>query len=143
MPKKQLDIIAGRNFEPEFVFSASRSSGPGGQHVNKVSTRIELRFNIPLSQLLGEEEKALALDKLHTRVTKEGILILVSQSERSQFDNKTKVIEQFYRLLGKALTPVKKRTPTRPTASSKNRRLETKHVHAEKKKRRNPGFEEL
>jgi ribosome-associated protein len=134
MQKIRVSIIAGRNFENEFVFNASRSSGPGGQHVNKVSTRIELRFDITASQLLLEEEKNILMIKLANRITKEGILILVSQSERSQFDNKTNVIEKFYKLIEKALTPPKKRKPTHRTASSNAQRLMTKRIRSEKKK---------
>jgi ribosome-associated protein len=142
MPKLLQNILLERNFENELIFNASRSSGPGGQHVNKVSTRIELRFDISASQLLGEEEKVTIRQKLANRITKEGILILSSQSERSQFANKNKVIEYFHKLLVRALTPVKKRTPTRPTSASKIRRLDTKHIHSEKKKLRKPGIEE-
>jgi len=142
MIKKQVSVIAGRSFDVEFLFSASRSSGPGGQHVNKVSTRIELRFDVPASLLLQEGEKNVIMSKLASRITKEGILLLVSQTERSQYDNKTKVIEKFYRLLEKALTPVKKRKPTRPTAASKAKRLEVKHIKSEKKVLRKTTFEE-
>ena len=142
MIKKQVSVIAGRSFDVELLFSASRSSGPGGQHVNKVSTRIELRFDVPASLLLQEGEKNVIMSKLASRITKEGILLLVSQTERSQYDNKTKVIEKFYRLLEKALTPVKKRKPTRPTAASKAKRLEVKHIKSEKKVLRKTTFEE-
>ena len=142
MIKKQVSVIAGRSFDVEFLFSASRSSGPGGQHVNKVSTRMELRFDVPASLLLQEGEKNVIMSKLASRITKEGILLLVSQTERSQYDNKTKVIEKFYRLLEKALTPVKKRKPTRPTAASKAKRLEVKHIKSEKKVLRKTTFEE-
>jgi ribosome-associated protein len=142
MRKKKISVIAGRSFEIEFIYAASRSSGPGGQHVNKVSTRIELRFDIPSSHLLQEEEKNVIISKLANRINKEGILILASQSERSQYDNKAKVIEKFYRLLEKALTPAKKRTPTRPTAASKAKRLEAKHIKSEKKVFRKITFEE-
>ena len=134
IPKTRISYIAGRNFETEFIFNASRSSGPGGQHVNKVSTRIELRFDITSSLLLREEEKIIVMSKLASRISKEGILILVSQSERSQYDNKTKVTEKFYKLLEKALTPAKKRKPTRPTAASKAKRLDSKRIRSEKKK---------
>lgn len=127
-------MLKERDFNKEFVFNATRSSGPGGQHVNKVSTRVELRFDIPASQLLLEEEKKTIADKLASRINKDGILILVSQSERSQYDNKTKVVEKFYTLLEKSLTPVKKRKPTSRTSSSIAKRLETKRIRSEKKK---------
>jgi ribosome-associated protein len=125
-----------RDFSEEFVFSATRSSGPGGQHVNKVSTRIELRFDVRGSKLLCDEEKEIILDKLANRISKDGILILVSQTERSQYDNKLKAIEKFYLLIRKALTPVKKRKKTMPTSGSRLKRLEGKQLLSEKKARR-------
>lgn len=128
--------LSDRDFSREFVFSASRSSGPGGQHVNKVSTRMELRFDVAASNLLSEEEKQLVLEKLASRITTAGELIIVSQSERSQLQNKDKVIEKFYALLIRALTPVKKRTRTRPTRASVEERLDDKRKVAEKKDRR-------
>jgi ribosome-associated protein len=125
-----------RDFSEEFVFSATRSSGPGGQHVNKVSTRIELRFDVAGSRLLGDEEKEIILDKLSNRISKDGKLLLVSQTERSQYDNKLKAIEKFYALVRKALTPVKKRKKTTPTSGSRMKRLEGKQLLSEKKARR-------
>ncbi len=142
MSNIQNNILTGRNFDVELIFSASRSSGPGGQHVNKVSTRVELRFDVPSSKLLNDEEKMIIMTKLAARITKEGVLILHSQSERSQNDNKSRVTENFYKLIVKALTPVKKRKPTKPTAVSKQRRLETKRKLADKKNRRKVQFDE-
>ncbi len=118
--------LRDRNFESEFVFSATRSSGPGGQNVNKVSSRIELRFNIKDTGLLSEEEKDLLFKKLEKRITREGDIIIVSQSERSQFANRTEAVERFYKLISKALTVQKKRNKTSPSLSSKIKRLEDK-----------------
>jgi ribosome-associated protein len=131
-----IDILNNRDFYREFIFSASRSSGPGGQNVNKVSTKVELRFDIPRSILLSEEEKALLMLKLRKKISAEGFLIIVSQSERSQLKNKEKAIEKFYLLVTKALTPVKKRKKSRPSAASKEKRLDDKKMVAEKKARR-------
>ena len=130
------DILQNRDFSKEFVFSTSRSGGPGGQNVNKVSTKVELRFNVIESVLLWADEKEIILKILENKINKEGELILVSQSERSQLGNKEKVIEKFYTIISKALTPKKKRKPTKQTKASKEKRLDTKKVHSEKKGRR-------
>ena len=130
------DVLNGRDFSPEFMFSASRSSGPGGQHVNKVSTKVELRFHVMNSAILSKEEKNLLHEILVNRITNEGELVLVSQSERSQLKNKEAVIEKFYRLVTKALTPRKKRKTTCPPVESVEKRLEEKRIRAEKKEQR-------
>lgn len=130
------DVLNGRDFSPEFMFSASRSSGPGGQHVNKVSTKVELRFHVMNSAILSKEEKNLLQEKLVNRITNEGELVLVSQSERSQLKNKEAVIGKFYRLITKALTPRKKRKTTYPPVESVEKRLEEKRIRAEKKEQR-------
>jgi ribosome-associated protein len=122
--------------EREFVFVTSRSGGPGGQNVNKVSTKVELRFNIPLTLLFTEEEKELLTRKLKNKINKEGDLILVSQSERTQLLNKEAVISRFYELVSKALTVPKKRRPTRPTQASRIKRLDEKKNLGLKKKLR-------
>jgi len=126
-----------RDFSSELEFSASRSSGPGGQNVNKVSTKMELRFNVAGSLLLTDPEKELILEKLAVRITAAGELIVVSQSERTQLQNKEKVIEKFYLLITRALTPRKQRKPTMPSKASREERLEKKRQQSEKKERRN------
>jgi len=128
-----------RDFSGELHYSASRSSGPGGQNVNKVSTKVELRFLVASSQLLTEAEKALIAEKLASRINAAGELLLVAQSERSQLKNKELVTEKFYALVTKALTPRKKRKATRPSRASKEERLETKRKQSEKKERRKEG----
>ncbi len=125
-----------RDFSSELHLSASRSSGPGGQHVNKVSTKMELRFHVAGSLLLTDEEKVLILEKLAGRINAAGEMIVVSQSERSQLQNREKVIEKFYILVTRALTIRKKRKPTRPSKASKEERLEAKRQQGEKKERR-------
>lgn len=115
-----------RNPEREFVFITSRSSGPGGQNVNKVSTKVELRFNLTSTSLFTEEEKQLIFKKLKNKINKEGELLLVSQSERTQLMNKEVVTAKFYDLVSKALTLPLKRRSTRPTLSSRIKRLERK-----------------
>ena len=127
------DIIKGRDFVPELLFLASRSSGPGGQNVNKVSTKVDLRFDVLNSVLLTSKEKEVVLKKLAKKISNDGILIIVSQSERSQLRNRQKVIEKFYALIEKALTPKKTRKPSRPSISSIEKRLEKKRLTSEKK----------
>ena len=122
--------IRDRDFQNEFVFQASRSGGPGGQNVNKVSTKIELRFNVANSALLSDGEKAILADKLINKINNLGELILVSQTERSQLKNKEKVIEKFYGLITRSLTPRKKRIETKPTKASVEKRLESKRVQS-------------
>lgn len=128
--------IENRNFESEFQLTASRSSGPGGQHVNKVNTRIELRFSIHKSALLSPEEKELVLHKLKNRINSEGELILTSQSERSQLNNKAKVIQKFYELIGKALSKPKIRKASKPSKRVIEKRLLAKRKQGEKKQNR-------
>ncbi len=122
-----------RNFQDEFVFQASRSSGPGGQNVNKVSSKVELRFNIAESALLNDDEKAILAEKLANKLNKSGELVLVAQTDRSQLKNRETVIDKFYLIIEKALTPRKKRYKTRPTKASVEKRLESKRVQAKLK----------
>ncbi len=137
------DDLKNRNLEKEFNFSTSRSSGPGGQNVNKVSTKVELRFNLNFTLFFTEEEKEIIFRKLKNKITKDGELVLVSQSERSQLMNKIVVTEKFYDLVSKALTLQKKRRSTRPTLSSKIKRLEGKRVRGNiKRMRRDSGDSE-
>jgi len=130
------DELRNRNFENEFIFSASRSSGPGGQNVNKVSTKVELRFNILFTSIFTQEEKEKILIKLKNKINKENEIILVSQSERTQLMNKIAVTEKFYDLVSKALTKKKIRKSTIPTLSSKIKRLEGKRSRGSNKKLR-------
>jgi ribosome-associated protein len=130
------EILKGRDFYNEFAFSTSRSSGPGGQNVNKVSSKVELKFHILNSQLLTDAEKELLLLKLSSKINSEGYLIIISQTDRSQLKNKEKAVEKFYAIVTKVLTPKKKRKPTKPTKVSIEKRLETKRLRSEKKLRR-------
>ncbi len=135
------DFLTGKDFSAEFLFNASRSSGPGGQNVNKVNSKIELRFNITLSSIINEDEKKLLFQKLASKITDQGELVIVSQKDRSQIKNKELAIEKFYMLVNKALTPKKVRKPTTSTKASKERRLETKRITSIKKQyRKNPGL---
>lgn len=130
----------GNEFLPdlssEFVFQTSRSSGPGGQNVNKVSSRVELRFDVPNSALLDDDQKELLLRRLSSKLTSSGVLLVASQEDRSQHRNKEIVVARFYELLQQALKPVKKRRATRPTRASVERRIQLKKQQGEKKTRR-------
>jgi ribosome-associated protein len=135
--KMETSGIKDRDFLKEVSFIASRSSGPGGQNVNKVNTKVELHFDVFKSNILTEAEKEIIRIKLAGKINSEGEIILMSQSERSQLMNKEKVTEKFYLLIKKALTPVKKRKPTKPPMAAKEKRLDEKKMRAEKKERRN------
>ncbi len=122
--------------ENELVFSASRSSGPGGQNVNKVSSKITLSFDVQKSNSLSEEQKALVMERLAARINKEGILQLSVQDSRSQFTNKNVAIIRFTELLAAALQSRKKRRPTRPSMAAKVKRLESKKHRSQVKSTR-------
>jgi ribosome-associated protein len=128
--------LKSRNIENEFIFSTSRSSGPGGQNVNKLNTKVELRFNLLATACFSEKEKELIFKKLKNKINKEGELVLVSQSERTQLMNKVAVTEKFFDLVSKTLTLQKNRRQTRPTVSSKIKRLEGKRSRSIIKKLR-------
>ncbi|OQX72299.1 MAG: hypothetical protein B6D61_14175 [Bacteroidetes bacterium 4484_249] len=120
-------------FDREIVFSASRSSGPGGQHVNKTSTKVELRFNILNSVLFTDEEKIILLNKLKNKINSEGELIIISQESRSQSKNKETALAKFHELIERALTPQKKRIPVKLPKAINEKRLETKRIQSKKK----------
>lgn len=126
-------IITSNQLLPELEFSTSRSSGPGGQNVNKVNSKVILRWHIKNSTTITEEQKDLLLKKLAPYITQEGELMVTSQESRSQFDNKENVIIKLDALLKKAFTKPKARRATKPTKSSKVKRVESKKRHAEKK----------
>jgi ribosome-associated protein len=117
----------------ELQFKASLSSGAGGQHVNKVNTKVELRFHIENSQYLSVEQKEILKAKLAKRTNKDGYIVMTSQASRSLIKNKETVIERFFKLLEKALEPEKIRKKTKPTKSSQRKRLDDKQKVSEKK----------
>ena len=132
--------IYSDELDNELNFSFSRSSGPGGQNVNKVNTKVELRFTIAESKILTKEEKVILLDKLSKQINQNGELIIIAQETRSQLKNKHKAIEKFYIVINKALKPVKERKPTSIPKGINEKRLKDKQELSEKKKRRSEKF---
>jgi ribosome-associated protein len=122
--------------EDEVTFTASRSSGPGGQNVNKVNTRVTLWFDVAGSASLSAEQKQQLLTHLANRITREGVLQIVSQQHRTQPANREAAIERFVELIAKALARPKPRHKTRATFASKLRRLEGKKRRSEIKRMR-------
>lgn len=117
----------------ELQFKAIRSSGPGGQHANKVSSKVELSFQLNTSNGLTEREKKRIQLKLHNKLTNDGVLILQCDESRSQHKNKQLVIKRFFKLLEKSLIVPKPRRKSKPTRSSIEKRLKGKKIASLKK----------
>jgi ribosome-associated protein len=130
---KSIDPAA---LEKECTFRTARSSGKGGQNVNKVETKVVLVFAVRDSALFDEKEKAALLRKLAPRLTRENVLQVACDRERSQLQNKTIAVRKAIALLEKALKPAKPRRKTRPTKASVEKRLQDKSLLAKKKERR-------
>lgn len=125
--------------DDELAFTTARSSGPGGQNVNKLETRVTLAFDVAGSPSLDEEQRARIRLRLATRITKDGVLRVTSQRHRTQGANRAAALERFVELLEWALEPETPRKPTRVPAGVKRRRLEGKRKRAEVKKSRKAG----
>jgi ribosome-associated protein len=110
----------------EVQYRTTRSSGPGGQHVNKTETQVELLFGVAHSPSLTEAQRQRILSQLKNLIDQDGVLHLTAQSERSQLRNREIVTARFQDLIAEALHVPKKRRPTKPTAASKTRRIESK-----------------
>ncbi len=123
---------------PELNFKAIRSSGPGGQHVNKTASKVEVAFDIENSQALSETEKERLKVKLASRISSEGIIMLKCGETRSQHRNKTIVIERLLALLQQNLKVAKPRKKTKPSKGAIERRLKSKKQNAFKKNNRLP-----
>jgi len=120
----------------ELSFETARSSGPGGQHVNKTETKVTLVFDLSSSDSLSEEQKTRLRDRLASRISKVDVLRISSQRHRSQKANRDATIERFVDLVRQALTPRPERRPTRVPVTAKRARLGSKRKIAEKKKLR-------
>ncbi len=139
------DLKINRNTsipEGELDFEFTTSSGPGGQHANKASTRVRLAWDVARSDSITDRQRQLIMKRLSSRINKHGVLQLWCQATRSQSGNREEVKRRFVELVRGALKRQKKRKRTRPTAGSKRRRLEEKRKHSQKKQRRSETFED-
>jgi ribosome-associated protein len=128
--------ILATNLLSEIKFSTSRSSGPGGQNVNKVNTKVSLRWNVVESAILLPDQKELLLKKWATRLTVDGALLIVSQEKRSQLQNKEDALGKLNQLLKEAFAKRKKRKKTKPSKDAVQKRLSQKKINSDKKKTR-------
>ncbi|WP_293946397.1 MULTISPECIES: alternative ribosome rescue aminoacyl-tRNA hydrolase ArfB [unclassified Sphingobacterium] len=126
----------------ELTFKFSRSGGAGGQHVNKVSSKVTLQWDVASSAVFSAEEKAVVAEKLSNRINKEGILQLESDVDRSQARNKEIAIDRFLRLIKDALVPTKPRKKTKIPYSSVLKRLDRKKQQSQLKASRRPNFDD-
>ena len=136
-----IEVGFGVTIDPdELEFSYSRSSGPGGQHVNKVESRVTLRFDIAICDGLTGAQKRRLQDVLRTRINRDGVLVLHCQAHRSQARNRTVLLERFREMLAEALRPRKPRRKTRPGRAARERRMSAKKRKADiKRGRKRPG----
>ena len=125
----------------ELVYTASRSSGPGGQHVNTTDSRIQIRWNVLETAALTEPERARVRKKLASRLTESGDLILASDTHRSQRRNREEVTERLAAMLREALIPPKPRKKTKPTRASREKRLDEKRKKSRTKKDRGKKYD--
>jgi ribosome-associated protein len=125
-----------KDFTKELSFKTSRSSGAGGQNVNKVETSVTVLWNVAESEFFNEAQKELIQDKLKNRINADGFLFLTVSENRTQLANKNKAIEKILELADKALFVPKKRVSTKPSKNQKQKRLDTKKKLSEKKESR-------
>ncbi len=128
--------MKARDFSNEFVIKASRSSGKGGQNVNKVATKVEVVFNLNQSLLLNPAEKIILTEKWKNRLSLDGSIRIVCQEDRSQLKNKQLAIKKFYDLLARSLKKPKKRIALKPSKTIIEERLQEKKLLSQKKSNR-------
>ena len=126
----------------ELEFRFVRSSGPGGQHVNRSATQVELTWDVAQSPSLNAEQRRLVMERLRHLIDQDGILHLASQSTRSQWQNRTAVVERFRELVAHSQRVAPQRIATRPSRTAKRRRVETKRKRGLLKRLRRPPIEE-
>jgi ribosome-associated protein len=124
--------------ESELRFDFSRSSGPGGQNVNKVSSKAQVRWHVGSSLAFSDEQKALIRAFAGKHLTKDDEIVLAAESERSQLQNKEEAVRRLQALVAAALAPRKKRRPTKVSRAQKRKRVEEKRIVGEKKRARRP-----
>lgn len=124
------------DIKKEIMVSTSRSGGPGGQHVNKVETKVILKWNVQESRSLTDPQREMLLAAHRNKLTKSGELVVSADSKRSQLKNKELAFKKLDRLIAKAFVTKKKRKPTKPTKAAKKKRLSEKKKHSEKKELR-------
>lgn len=120
----------------ELEIKATRSGGPGGQHVNVTASRVEVRWNVRTTRALATEERERVAQRLASRLDAEGWLRITASDTRSQHQNRELALARLAAVVARALVVPKKRKKTRPTAASRERRLESKRRHSEKKRGR-------
>lgn len=125
-----------KDFSRELSFKTSRSSGAGGQNVNKVETAVTVLWKVGASYFFNDDEKALIQEKLKNRINAEGYLFLTVSENRTQLMNKNKAIEKIIDIVNKSLVIPKKRTATKPSKAQKQKRLDTKKKLSDKKENR-------
>jgi ribosome-associated protein len=139
-PRLTIDMTVSIPLD-ELRYRTTRSSGPGGQHINKSETQVELLFDVARSPSLTEAQRQRILLKLKNLIDQDGVLHLAAQSERSQLRNREIVTARFQDIVAAALRVPKKRRPTKPTAASKTRRLESKKRRGRIKRLRRQSFD--